>query len=110
MAMSDFDLGSMMRQAQQMREQMQYVQKALENELVEGTAGAGVVTATATGGLRITTLKIDTDALAEDPEMVQDLIVAAVNNALDKARGLAQERMGSVLPPGLAGPGGIPGL
>ena len=108
--MIDFDLGSMMRQAQQMREQMQYVQKALDKETVEGTAGAGVVKVIATGGQRIESIDIDPEALAEDPEMVQDLIVAAVNNALEKARALAQERLGSVVPPGLMGPGGIPGL
>ncbi|MCA9719521.1 MAG: YbaB/EbfC family nucleoid-associated protein [Myxococcales bacterium] len=106
--MSEFDLGSMMRQAQQMREQMQYIQKGLENETVEGTAGAGVVKAIVTGGQRVKSVTIDPEALAEDPEMVQDLIVAAVNNGLDKARALAQERLGSVLPPGLMG--GIPGL
>ncbi len=108
--MSDFDLGSMMRQAQQMREQMQYIQKGLENETVEGSAGGGIVKAVATGGQRLKSVTIDPEALAEDSEMVQDLIVAAVNNALDKARNLAQQRLGSVLPPGLMGPGGFPGL
>ncbi len=108
--MSDFDLGSMMRQAQQMREQMQYIQKGLENETVEGSAGGGIVKAVVTGGQRVKSVTIDPEALAEDSDMVQDLIVAAVNNALDKARNLAQQRLGSVLPPGLMGPGGIPGL
>ena len=108
--MSDFDLGSMMRQAQQMREQMQYIQKGLENETVEGSAGGGIVKAVVTGGQRVKSVTIDPEALAEASDMVQDLIVAAVNNALDKARNLAQQRLGSVLPPGLMGPGGIPGL
>lgn len=99
-----------MRQAQQLREQMEYMQKGLEEQIVEGSAGAGMVKVQATGGQRIKSVQIDESALKEDLDMIQDLVVAAVNNALDKARELAQEKMGSILPPGLLGPGGIPGL
>ena len=99
-----------MRQAQQLREQMEYMQKGLEEQIVEGSAGAGMVKVQATGGQRIKSIQIDATTLKEDLDMVQDLIVAAVNNALDKARELAQEKMGAIVPPGLLGPGGIPGL
>lgn len=106
--MTDLDLGALMRQAQQMREQMEYMQKGLAQESVEGTAGAGMVKVTATGDQKISKVEIDPQVLTEDPEMVQDLIVAATNNALDKARTLAQERLGSMLPPGVL-PGTMPG-
>ena len=88
--MSEFDLGAMMRQAQMLREQMESMQKTLDKEIVEGTAG--------------------NTGLQEDREMLQDLIVAAVNNALERSKALTQQKVGSLLPPGLLGPGGLPGL
>ncbi len=97
-----------MRQAQQLRQQMEYVQKNLETQEVSGQAGSGLVKVVATGGQRIKSIEIKPEALEEDLEMLQDLVTTAVNNALDKSKALAQERMGSLLPPGLAG--GIPGL
>lgn len=107
-AMTDLDLSALMRQAQQMREQMEYMQKGLAQEVVEGTAGAGMVKVTATGDQKITKVEIDPQVIGEDREMMQDLIVAATNNALDKAKEIAQERLGSMLPPGML-PGGVPG-
>lgn len=106
--MSEFDLGNLMRQAQQLQEQMAYMQKGLEGQTVEGTAGAGMVKVTATGTQRVTAVEIDPSVLGEDKEMLQDLIVAAVNNAMEKARELAQQQLGSLLPPGMS-PGDIPG-
>ncbi|TPV95296.1 MAG: YbaB/EbfC family nucleoid-associated protein [Myxococcales bacterium FL481] len=102
--MTDFDLGALMQQAQQLREQMEYMQKGLAEHSVEGTAGAGMVTVTATAAQKVTKIEIDPSVLEEDREMLQDLIVAAVNNAMDKAREVAQERMGSLLPPGMVPP------
>ena len=107
--MTDLDLGALMQQAQQMREQMEYLQKGLAQESVEGTAGAGMVKVTVTGDQKITKVEIDPQVTNEDREMLQDLIVAATNNALDKARALAQERLGSMVPPGML-PGGFPGV
>ena len=107
--MSEFDLGSLMRQAQQMQEQMASMQKALEDVVVEGSSGAGMVKVKATGAQRITAIEIDEAVMSEDREMLQDLITAAVNNALDKSRQTAQEKMGALLPPGMNLPG-MPGL
>ena len=106
--MSEFDLGALMQQAQQLQEQMAYLQKGLEDQTVEGSAGAGMVKVTATGTQKITRVEIDPSVLEEDRDMLQDLVVAAVNNALEKARTLAQEKLGSLLPPGMAG--NFPGM
>lgn len=108
--MSEFDLGAMMRQAQMLREQMEAMQKNLDKEVVEGSAGGGMVKARASGTQQLLGLELTADALKEDREMLQDLIVAAVNNALEKSKALTQQKVGSILPPGLLGPGGLPGL
>jgi hypothetical protein len=109
-SMSEFDLGALMRQAQQLQEQMQEMQKNLGDVVVEGSAGAGMVKVKATGALKVTSVEIDPSVLGEDREMLQDLVTAAVNNALDKAREAAGEKMSSLLPPGMAPPGGLPGF
>lgn len=108
--MSEFDLGAMMRQAQVLREQMETMQKSLDKEIVEGAAGGGMVKARASGTQQILSVELAPAALQEDREMLQDLIVAAVNNALERSKALTQQKVGSLLPPGLLGPGGIPGL
>jgi nucleoid-associated protein EbfC len=107
--MADFDLSQLMQQAQQMREQMEYMQKGLAEQRVEGSAGGGMVKITMTGAQQVTGVVIEPAALEEDREMLQDLIVAAVNSALEKSKALAQERLGSMLPPGMF-PGGMPNL
>ncbi|PRQ03578.1 Nucleoid-associated protein [Enhygromyxa salina] len=106
--MADFDISQLMQQAQQMREQMEYLQKGLAEQSVEGSAGGGVVTVKITGAQQVTAVEIS-DAALEDREMLQDLIVAAVNNAIEKSKALAQDRLGSMLPPGMF-PGGMPNL
>ena len=105
--MADFDLSQLMQQAQQMREQMEYMQKGLAEQSVEGSSGGGMVKVTMTGAQQVTAVVIDPAALEEDRDMLQDLIVAAVNAALEKSKALAQERLGSMLPPGMF-PGGMP--
>jgi hypothetical protein len=107
--MSEIDLNSIMQQAQQLQDKMKYMQEGLESEKVEGTSGAGMVKATVTGAQRVLAVHIDPAVLGEEQEMVQDLVVAALNNALDKSRELAQSRMGSLVPPGMMPPG-FPGL
>lgn len=108
--MSEFDLGAMMRQAQVLRQQMEQMQQSLDREVVEGTAGNGLVKAKASGTQRLLSVEIAASAVQEDREMLQDLVVAAVNNALDRAKALQQQRMGALIPPGMMGPGGFPGL
>jgi DNA-binding YbaB/EbfC family protein len=106
--MSEFDLNALMQQAAQLQEQMADVQKNLENVIVEGSAGAGMVKVKASGSLKVVSVEIDPSVLGEDREMLQDLVTAAVNNALEKAREAASAQMSSLLPPGM--PGGFPGF
>ena len=108
--MPELDLASLMQQAQQMQQTMAYLQKALEEEIVEGSAGAGMVKVKATGMQRIVAIEIDPTVFKEDRDMVQDLLVAAINNALERSRQLGQERMSTLIPPGMIPPGTIPGL
>src|SRR5688572_27207029 len=98
--MSDFDLGAIMQQAQALQTRMADMQKSLDGVRVEGSAGAGMVKVQASGTLRIVSIVIDPAALEEDKDMLQDLITAAVNNALEKARESASQRMSSLIPPG----------
>ena len=95
----------MLRQVQQMQGQMQKVQAQLESEIVEASAGGGAVTVTATGTQKLVSVRID-PAAASDTEMLQDLVVAAVNEAMEKSKQMAADKMQSVasglgLPPGL---------
>jgi DNA-binding YbaB/EbfC family protein len=95
----------MLRQVQQMQGQMQKVQAQLESETVDASAGGGAVIVTATGTQKLVSVRID-PAAASDTEMLQDLVVAAVNEAMEKSKQMAAEKMQSVasglgLPPGL---------
>jgi DNA-binding YbaB/EbfC family protein len=95
----------MMQQVQKMQARMAKVQEELEDERVEASAGGGAVRAVVTGQQRLVSVAIDED-LASDVEMLQDLVVAAVNEAMEQSRALAGSRMQEVaaglgLPPGL---------
>ena len=95
----------MLRQVQQMQDRMAKVQKELDSATVEATAGGGAVTVVATGAQKLVSIRIDAEAAA-DTEMLQDLVVAAVNEAMEKSKEMAAEKMQSVasglgLPPGL---------
>jgi DNA-binding YbaB/EbfC family protein len=97
----------MLRQVQQMQGRMEKLQKELETETVEATAGGGAVTVVATGTQKLVSVHIDPDA-AGDAEMLQDLVVAAVNEAMEKSKQMAADRMSALtagmgLPPGLLG-------
>ncbi|MGE4031835.1 MAG: YbaB/EbfC family nucleoid-associated protein [Thermoleophilia bacterium] len=99
----------MMRQMQKMQEDMARVQAELQEESVTGTAGGGAVTAKVSGGLELLELTIDPSAVdPEDVEMLQDVIVAAVNEGMRAAQEHAQRRLGSITG-GLSGLG-LPGL
>jgi len=106
---SGMDMNKMFEQVQQMQEQMQKAQEELKNETVEATAGGGMVTVTATGGGEIKSIKIDPKAIdPNDPEMLEDMVVAAVNEALRSAQGLIESKLGPALG-GLHGLG-LPGM
>lgn len=87
--------GGMMKQLQQLQEQMTAAQESLANEMITATAGGGVVSATVTGDQQLQAIELDPAILEDaDVEMLQDLILTAVNSALDKSRQLAAERLG----------------
>jgi DNA-binding YbaB/EbfC family protein len=95
----------MLRQVQQMQDRMNKVQAELESETVEASAGGGAVTVVATGTQKLVSMRIDPDA-SSDTDMLQDLVVAAVNEAMEKSKAMAATKMQSVasglgLPPGL---------
>lgn len=88
---------AMLKQAQKMQAKIQAVQEEAARETVEATAGGGMVTATVYGDLRIKSIEIDPEALdPEDVEMLQDMIVAAVNEGIADAQTMVEERMSAV--------------
>lgn len=91
------NMGSMMAKAQKMQADMQAAQAEVESAEVEATAGGGVVTVRANGAKKILSVKIDPEAVdPDDVEMLEDLITAAVNEAMNKADELMNEKMGKV--------------
>jgi nucleoid-associated protein EbfC len=88
------DLNKLMQQAQQMQEDMAKAQEEIAKETVEGTAGGGAVTVKATGTGKITEIKIKKEPIdPEDPETLEDLVLAAVNSALQAAEELAKSKL-----------------
>jgi nucleoid-associated protein EbfC len=103
-----FDLNALMKQAQQMQADMAEAQDKLKHETVEASAGGGMVKLKMSGDLRLLEIAIDSDAIdPEDPEMLQDMILAAVNEAIRSAQELATSKMGNIA--GLGGIGGAGG-
>ena len=100
------DMKQMMRQAQKMQKELNKAQEEIATMSFEATAGGGMVTAVASGDMAITSLTIDPDAVdPEDVEMLQDMVVAAVNEALRGVSELSNQRMSAV-----TGGLNIPGL
>ena len=90
-------LGGIMKQAQQMQRKMAQVQEELEKMQVEASSGGGMVTAVVSGKQQLLDLKIDPSVVdADDVEMLQDLIMAAVNEAVKQSQQIASEEMGKV--------------
>ncbi len=88
------DLNKLMQQAQQMQEQVQRAQEEIAKETVEGTAGGGAVVVKASGAGKILDVKIEKEASdPDDPETLEDLIVAATNAALEAAEELAKSKL-----------------
>jgi DNA-binding YbaB/EbfC family protein len=93
------NIQNMMKQAQQMQERLQREMAELK---VEGNAGGGMVTVIVNGAKQIHSLKIDPEVVSKDDvEMLQDLIVAAINDAHRKVDEAMSQKMGGMLPPGL---------
>ena len=102
-------LGNLMKQAQKMQENMQKMQEQLANMEVEGQAGAGMVKVIMNGRHDVKRVTIDPSLMTEDKEMLEDLLAAAVNDAVRRIEATSQERMagltaGMGLPPGFKMP------
>ena len=91
------NFGSMMKQAQKMQAKMAQVQEDLKNEVLDVSAGGGMIKVTITGDLQVKSIVIDPAAIdPDDAEMLQDMVTAAVNEAIRSAQELAASRMGDV--------------
>lgn len=88
-----FDMNSIMQQAQKVQSKMESIQKELENLEVEGSSGGGMVSVKANGKQEILSIKIEPEVISEDIEMLEDLVLAAVNQALSRAQNEAAEQM-----------------
>ena len=102
------NIAQLMQQAQKMQENLQKAQEELAKIEVTGNAGAGMVSVTLTGRMECRKVRIDPSVLA-DPEMAEDLIAAAFNDAVNKANAASQEKMGAAtagmpIPPGMKMP------
>jgi len=103
------DMRKLMQQAQQMQQQVAVAQEALAKEVVEASAGGGMVVVQASGAGEIRSIKIDPEAVdTEDIELLEDMVLAAVTSAQQQASQLAEQRMGNVVPGGLGGM--LPGM
>ena len=103
-------MNKLLQQVGEMQQQMQQAQEELAKETVEASAGGGMVTVTANGAGEIQRIKIDPKAIdPDDPEMLEDMILAAVNEAVRSAHGLAESKLGG-LAGGALGGLGLPGL
>ncbi|MEY1662244.1 YbaB/EbfC family nucleoid-associated protein [Isoalcanivorax beigongshangi] len=101
----DFDMNSLMQQAQAMQEKMQKMQDEIANAEVQGEAGAGLVKVVMTGRHDVRRVDIDPSLMSEDKEMLEDLLAAAVNDAVRRVEQQQKSRMSSLtdgmpLPPG----------
>jgi DNA-binding YbaB/EbfC family protein len=94
-----------MQQAQRMQEEMKRAQEEIAGMEVTGQSGGGIVSVVMSGRHEVRRVSIDRKVLADDPEMAEDLVAAAFNDAVNKVAALTQERLGGVtsgmnLPPG----------
>ena len=100
------NMNKMLQQVQKMQQDMMAAQEQLKNEEVEASAGGGMVTVKVTGDLVVKEVRINPEAVdPEDVELLQDMVTAAVNQAIDQAQQLAASKMGAISG-GLGGPGG----
>jgi nucleoid-associated protein EbfC len=108
------NMQQMLQQMQRMQQDMVAAQEQLKNEEVQASAGGGMVTVTVSGDLQVKAVRIDPDAVdPEDVDMLSDMVLAAVNEALRAAQELMAQRMSAVtggLDPGALRGLGLPGL
>jgi nucleoid-associated protein EbfC len=98
------DLNAMMKQVQEMQSEMEQAQEKLKDEVVEASAGGGMVKVKMSGDLRLLEIAIDPEAVdPEEAELLQDTVLAAVNEAIRSAQELATSKLGGIA-------GGLPGM
>jgi hypothetical protein len=101
-----FDLKQFQKMQKEMQERIESIQRDMENQTVEATSGGGVVRVVANGAQQLVEIEIKPDAVdPDDIEMLEDLIMAAVNSAMEKSKEMAQKEMGKI-----AGGMKLPGL
>ena len=98
-------MGGMYKKAQQMQKKMAEIQEELDSMKVEGEAGGGMVKVVVTGKKNVVSVNVNQEILGEDKEMLEDLILVAINQALDKVDTISKEKLGA-----LTGGMNIPGL
>jgi len=102
-----FDVNALMKQAQKMQDEMLQAQESLKDEVVEASAGGGMVKVKMGGDLTLREIVIDPEAVdPEDVEMLAEMVQAAVNEGLRAAQALAESKMGGIT----GGLGGLPGM
>ena len=107
--MAKFDMNAMLKQAQEMQAQMMQAQEEARNEVVEASAGGGMVTVKANGGGELVEIRIDPKAIdPDDPELLADMVLAAANEALRAASDLVESKIRGQMPD--LGALGLPGL
>jgi nucleoid-associated protein EbfC len=94
-------MGNLMKQAQQMQENMKKAQAELANVEVEGQSGSGMVKVLITCSNKVKRVSLDDSLLKDDKEMLEDLIVLAFNDAVSKAEATSQQRMSGIMPAGM---------
>lgn len=98
------DMNSLLKQAQKMQQQLVEAQAQAAEQVVEGVAGGGVVKVTVTGGMEFRSVSIDPAAVdPDDVEMLEDLVLAAIHDAMSKVQELSQQAMGGLDLGGLGG-------
>ena len=103
------NMQQLLKQAQKMQQDMMAAQEALKDEVVEASAGGGMVTVQVTGDLRVKSISIEAEAVdPDDVELLQDMVLAATNEALRSAQELASSKLGGIA--GGLGGLGLPGL
>jgi nucleoid-associated protein EbfC len=99
-----FDMNKMLKEAQRMQAELAKVQEEAANEVVEASAGGGMVVVKANGAGEVVEIAIDPKAIdPDDPELLADLVLAAVNEALRSSRAMMESKMAGLMPPGLGG-------